>query len=194
MKTSQFFRRIPIFMKPLVGAELDAIQLLERDHIQVESLYMAYQMAKDSRRRSEIFSRLRDLITLHADIEEDIWYPACAKHEELRKHVKESIEEHKQIRSLLSELSARSISDENQQARVKVLMDILAHHVEEEETHFFPKARREFSPRVFAQLTRQIRESKEGTRRPRIAATARRKAPVRARSKVSKVKARKRAA
>jgi len=123
----------------------DAIQLLASDHDEVEKLFKQFQKSRqDGARKGEIVRRICVALTVHAEIEEEIFYPAMRdalpdKDESL---MDEAAIEHETIRNLVEEIGDSGNDDEMLAARMKVLSEYVMHHVKEEEGKIFPKARK----------------------------------------------------
>ena len=115
---------------------MDAIELLKNDHRQVEKLFDGLMKSKGD---VSLFKELDQALTVHAEIEEKIFYPAAKNVEPTRDLVLESIEEHKQIKMVLGDLEQTDKSTDEWRAGLKVLKEDVMHHVEEEENELFPK-------------------------------------------------------
>jgi len=117
-----------------------ATALLREDHREVKKLFSAYEKAQVDSEKVELFEEVRNALTLHAQIEEEIFYPALSgvDDEECQKLLKEAFEEHKIVETLLDELSEMEPSAEQFDAKVKVLTENVEHHAEEEEKEMFP--------------------------------------------------------
>jgi hypothetical protein len=110
----------------------DAIALLKADHRKVEDLFERFESASGSARKQKIALEICMELTVHAKIEEEIFYPACeGKIEE--DLLKEAYVEHDGAKILIAEIEAGAPSDEFYDAKVKVLSEQIEHHVEEEE-------------------------------------------------------------
>ena len=110
----------------------DAIALLKADHRAVESLFEKYEGAKGDGAKQRIALEICLELTVHAQIEEEIFYPACeGKIEE--DLIKEAYVEHDGAKVLIAEIEAGAPDDEFYDAKVKVLSEQIEHHVEEEE-------------------------------------------------------------
>jgi len=118
---------------------VDAIQLLKDDHEKVEKIFSDMER-KESRQR--LFPELDRELSIHAEIEEKVFYPACKEAEPTRDLVLESIEEHKQIKLVLADLEQTDKSTDEWGAALKVLKEDVMHHVGEEENALFPKVRK----------------------------------------------------
>ena len=92
--------------------------------------------------REELFTQLKTELDVHANIEETIFYPELEKADETREITLEAFEEHRLVKQLLGELETMDKGDEQWTARFTVLKENVEHHVEEEETDMFPKAKK----------------------------------------------------
>ncbi len=120
---------------------MDAIELLESQHRSVEKLFAAIEKATANQAKRKLFEKLADSLAVHAAIEEHQFYPAVrAKRTE--DILLESLEEHLGIKRILADLLDLSAGDETFDAKIKVLKEQVAHHVEEEETDLFPKSKK----------------------------------------------------
>jgi len=111
----------------------DAIALLKEDHRKVEELFKQFESAKGDGRKETLATQICLELSVHAAIEEEIFYPACeGKVEE--DLLKESYVEHDAAKIMIAEIAAGAGSgDEFFDAKVKVLQEEIEHHVEEEE-------------------------------------------------------------
>jgi hemerythrin superfamily protein len=122
---------------------MNALELLTQDHQTVKKLFEQCQQTDDKKQQKQIFKEIKSELETHARIEETIFYPAMEEHEELKDMVLESHEEHKQMKTVLREMSKLSASSEKFKPKFKVLKDNVEHHaVEEEEGKMFPKVRK----------------------------------------------------
>jgi hemerythrin superfamily protein len=113
-------------------AQLDAVALLKQDHRTVEDLFANYEKASGDGRKQKLALEICTELTVHATIEEEIFYPACeGKVEE--DLLKEAFVEHDGAKVLIAEIEAGGPDDEYYDAKVKVLSEQIEHHVEEEE-------------------------------------------------------------
>ena len=110
----------------------DAIALLKADHRAVEELFEKFEKASGDGRKQSIAEEICLELSVHAQIEEEIFYPACeGKVEE--DLLKESYVEHDGAKVLIAEIAKGGPSDEFYNSKVKVLSEEIEHHVEEEE-------------------------------------------------------------
>ena len=110
----------------------DAVALLKEDHRTVEDLFAKYEKASGDERKQKLANEICMELSIHATIEEEIFYPACeGKVEE--DLLSEAYVEHDGAKVLIGEIQAGSPSDEYFDAKVKVLQEQIEHHVKEEE-------------------------------------------------------------
>ena len=123
---------------------MDAITLLKEDHRSVEKLFKQFEKAGDKAyvQQRRLVDRMIEELSQHAAIEEQVFYPvARATVSGTEDMALESIEEHHVVKWLLSELEGMDADEERFRAKVTVLIEMVRHHVEEEESEFFPKVR-----------------------------------------------------
>jgi hypothetical protein len=110
----------------------DAVALLKADHRKVEDLFAKFETAKGDGKKKVLAEQICMELTIHAKIEEDVFYPACegAIEEDL---LKEAYVEHDAAKVLIAEIEAGGPDDEFYDAKVKVLSEMIEHHVGEEE-------------------------------------------------------------
>jgi hypothetical protein len=110
----------------------DAIALLKADHRAVEELFEKFEKASGYERKRKLAEEICLELSVHAQIEEEIFYPACEGKvdEDL---LKESYVEHDGAKVLIAEITKGRPDDEFYDAKVKVLQEEIEHHVEEEE-------------------------------------------------------------
>ena len=111
----------------------DAIALLKEDHRAVEKLFADFEKASGDGRKQKLAEQICLELSVHAQIEEEIFYPACeGKVEE--DLLKESYVEHDGAKVMIAEIMAGGPKeDEYYDAKVKVLKEEIEHHVQEEE-------------------------------------------------------------
>ncbi|MDQ6713458.1 MAG: hemerythrin domain-containing protein [Candidatus Dormibacteraeota bacterium] len=136
---------------------MDAVELLKEDHKKVEKIFAAMEKKED---RKKLFPELDRELSVHAEIEEKIFYPATKEAEPTRDLVLESIEEHKQIKMVLSDLEQTDKHTDVWAAALKVLKEDVMHHVGEEEDELFPKVRKVLSKQQLEDLGTRMEELK----------------------------------
>jgi hemerythrin superfamily protein len=140
---------------------MDALTLLKQDHQKVKKLLATATETDDKKEQKELFKEIKTELETHARIEETIFYPAMQKHEELKDMVLESFEEHRQVKTLLRELSRVSPGSDKFKAKLKVLNDDVEHHAEEEEEDkMFPKVRQTVDSTELERLGEELEAAK----------------------------------
>ena len=127
-------------------AAKDAIALLKADHRKVEELFEEYESSKDEAEddaKAELVAKICLELTIHATLEEEIFYPAAreALDEEDADMLDEAEVEHTSVKVLIADLAEMQPSDQLYDAKVKVLSEYVKHHVQEEEGEIFPSVR-----------------------------------------------------
>lgn len=119
---------------------MNAVKLLKEDHRQVAALFEQFDGADDDD-KGEIAGRVCRMLTVHAQIEEELLYPAArgALEEQDAGLVDEATVEHASVKDLVGQIESSDSSDELFDAKVKVLGEYVTHHVKEEEGELFPK-------------------------------------------------------
>lgn len=111
----------------------DAIALLKEDHREAESLFEQFEKARDDERKQMLATQVCNALKVHTMIEEEIFYPAfLAATEDLEIHHEAEVE-HEGAKKLIAEIEASGPEDEYYDAKVKVLSEMIKHHVKEEE-------------------------------------------------------------
>lgn len=121
----------------------DAIALLKADHREVDAMFKAFEKTDDDAKKQELANNICLALTVHAQIEEEIFYPAAyeALDEDGDDLLDEAEVEHASCKALIAEIEAMSVGEPLFDAKVKVLGEYIKHHVEEEESELFPECR-----------------------------------------------------
>jgi hemerythrin superfamily protein len=139
---------------------MDAIVMLKEDHKTVNALFRQFEKEKESGSpaiKRKLVDQIIEELTVHAYIEEEIFYPAARQaDEDTKEHVLESVEEHHVVVWMLSELMRADAADETFDAKVSVLIENVRHHVEEEEKEWFPEVRKAMGRKRLVELGEQM--------------------------------------
>jgi hemerythrin superfamily protein len=128
-------------------SEKDACDLLDADHKAVKKMFKEYEELTESRSRSasqkkkDLAMQICQELTVHAQIEEEIFYPALRQAIKDTDLLDEAEVEHQSAKDLIAQLQAAGEPDDMFDAKVKVLGEYIDHHVKEEKSEIFPKAR-----------------------------------------------------
>lgn len=142
---------------------MKATQLLKADHARVKKLLeqLARTTARAEKTRHRLIERIVMELEVHAQIEEEIFYPAVEDIDALSRLAHESRGEHQQVRDLLAALQEMDPADEALGSKVEELRDAVLHHaVEEEERRMLPKAEAALGEDALARLGEELRARK----------------------------------
>lgn len=118
----------------------DALQLLREDHSKVKQLFKQFEQADETSEKQRIANEALMELEVHAEIEEEIFYPRMMKQPGATDMLLEAEEEHAVAKNLIAELRAMRSVNDRYEAKFKVLSEYVLHHVQEEEEQMFPKA------------------------------------------------------
>jgi len=123
----------------------DAIALLTNDHQEVKDLFERYedlaQADSNDEEKKNLAEEICTMLTVHATIEEEIFYPAARDAIDDESLLNEAEVEHQSAKDLIAQIQASDPSDALYDAQVKVLGEYVNHHVEEEEGELFPRVK-----------------------------------------------------
>jgi hemerythrin superfamily protein len=124
----------------------DALKLLTQDHKEVKALFKDYEKLvkaeADENQKQALAEQICQMLTVHAQIEEELLYPAAYEALEEGDLVDEAQVEHASAKDLIQQILGMEPSDELYDAKVTVLGEYIEHHVKEEEKEMFPKLRK----------------------------------------------------
>jgi hypothetical protein len=136
---------------------MDAIELLKTQHAEIESLFRKLAAETDPKDRDDLVGRVIDRLTMHAALEEEIFYPAVAKLGRGTFLVDHSRDEHRHVDHLLDELRDMHFCAPAAVAKLAELRRLVEHHVAEEERRLLPVAER-LGPASLRELGRRMEE------------------------------------
>ena len=148
----------------------DAIVLLKEDHKEVRRLFREFQAADEDATevKADLVSRIVEALTVHTYIENEVMYPTVRERvPELEQGVLESYEEHHVADILCAELDVMEPGDERFNAKATVLIETVGHHIEEEESDWFPKVREALGRKELQEIgARMLEVRSTAPRRP----------------------------
>jgi len=132
--------------KRSAGSGLDAIALLTEDHNRVKKLFGEFEMLKTGEdtedEKLDIVQEICMELTIHAKIEEEIFYPAVIEEIGQLDIMDEAAVEHAAAKEQIEELVLMAPEEENYDAKVTVLKEMVEHHIKEEEGKMFPRLKK----------------------------------------------------
>ena len=128
-----------------------ATNLLKDDHQKVKKLLKEFERSKETVDKINLFGEIRRELSIHAQIEEEIFYPALAEggDAEAEERVATALKDHALMKTMLKELAAIGVGDEAFDIKMEVLSENVQNHAEDEEKNLFP---------LFQKCSREERE------------------------------------
>jgi len=123
------------------AAAKDAIAMLKADHAAVSLLFADYEKTRSTAKKKKLVAEICTALTVHAQVEEEIFYPAVKAALKDKVLVPEATIEHAGVKDLITQLEGAEPDGEMYDAKVKVLSEYVKHHVKEEQNEMFPKAK-----------------------------------------------------
>ncbi len=167
---------------PTQTSQMDALELLEAQHEDVDALIEEIESSDDPALKQQLFDELADNIAAHAKIEETIFYPAVMA-KETSELLHESTEEHLAMKRILADMVELDCEDPQWDAKLSVLKENLRHHAhDEEEAELFPMVRKLMSKdelqAMAGEMTRTFTELLDSEPRFSVKAETREAAPL----------------
>lgn len=119
----------------------DAIAILRADHTLVSGLFAEYEKTRSVPKKKKLVAQICTELSVHAQVEEEIFYPAVKAALRDKELVPEATVEHATLKDLISQVEGREPDGEMYDAKITVLCEYVKHHVKEEQNEMFPKAK-----------------------------------------------------
>ncbi|HEV8641000.1 MAG TPA: hemerythrin domain-containing protein [Methylomirabilota bacterium] len=141
---------------------MTATELLKKDHSEVKKLFtqLGRTTTRAARRREGLIDKLAEELEIHAQVEEEIFYPAMKESGEGEDLVQEALDEHGEMKRLMAELQGMDVSSDDVAAKAEELREAVVHHATEEEREMFPLARKRLGTEELSRLGEQIQSRK----------------------------------
>ena len=127
---------------PKAPVAQEATALLKADHKLVSGLFDQYEHTRSTAKKKALVATICKELGIHAQAEEEIFYPAVKAALKDKELVPEAIVEHASLKELMAQVEGKEPDGEMFDAKIQVLSEYVKHHVKEEETEMFPKARK----------------------------------------------------
>ncbi|WP_309894852.1 hemerythrin domain-containing protein [Archangium sp.] len=135
---------------------MDAIKLLEQQHREVEELFEQFEKAgENDQLMMDLAARIADNLAAHATIEEKLFYPSVYVGPTAEK-LQEAVEEHLSAKRVIADILGMSPADAQFKAKMKVLQELIEHHVEEEEKDLFKTVKKLMTKEELAVIGEQM--------------------------------------
>ena len=121
-------------------ASPSVLELLEQDHREVEEWFDEYdELKEDDNRKGQLAEKICLALKVHAQIEEEIFYPQAREATKDNDLIDEALVEHATVKKLIGEIEAMEVGEELYDAKMRVLGEMVKHHIKEEEEELFPE-------------------------------------------------------
>jgi hemerythrin-like domain-containing protein len=122
-------------------AHKEATAILRADHKLVSDLFEQYEKSRSPEKKKELVAQICKELTIHAQVEEEIFYPAVQAALKDHELIPEATVEHATLKDLIAQVEGLEPDGEMFDAKIKVMSEYVKHHVKEEQNEIFPKAR-----------------------------------------------------
>jgi hemerythrin superfamily protein len=129
-----------MFTKSQEASASSVTDMLRKDHKKVKGLFEEFELADDAKAKQRIVETALMELEVHAQVEEELIYPAIRAEIDDEDLMDEALEEHHVVHGLIAELKKMKPSDDRYDAKFTVLAENVKHHIKEEESDMFPKA------------------------------------------------------
>jgi hemerythrin-like domain-containing protein len=146
------------------GREMDAVELLIKDHENVQELFaQAEQAGEDAQKKAMLFEKISDELQVHTRIEEEIFYPAVADLpvDRAKDDIERSLQDHEEVDDLLDDLEMLSPEDSDFDERMSELVDAVRKHIKLEQEEVFKVARTGLGEEKLQELGREMEQLKQ---------------------------------
>lgn len=141
-KTSTSARKTAAAKTPRGAARTDAIALLRADHKRVGALFEQYESARSAAKKKSLVATICQELSIHAQVEEEIFYPAVKAALKDKELVPEAQVEHQSLKDLIAQVKDKEPDGEMFDAKIKVMSEYVKHHVKEEQNEMFVRAKK----------------------------------------------------
>ena len=142
-KTAAATRKAPAKSKTAASAAApEATALLRADHKRVSALFEQYEGSRSTAKKKTLVSTICLELSVHAQIEEELFYPAVKTALKDKEMVPEATVEHATLKELIAQVKDKEPDGEMFDAKIKVMSEYVKHHVKEEQNEMFPKAKK----------------------------------------------------
>lgn len=119
----------------------EATVLLRADHKLVNELFEEYEKTRSTSKKKDLVAKICTELTVHAQVEEEIFYPAVKNALKDKELIPEAMVEHATLKELIAQVEGVQPDGEMFDAKIKVMSEYVKHHVKEEQNEIFPKAK-----------------------------------------------------
>jgi len=152
---------------------MNPFEMLKEDHKKVKEMFKEFESAGDRalKKKADIVEKVIEALEVHTEVEESLFYPTSKESldTEGKKLIAEAFEEHGVVKKLIAEIKDLEPGDERFEAKLTVLMESVRHHIKEEESELFPKAKKALGDEAepLGDEMEEKKEELEGEQAPR---------------------------
>ena len=136
------------------------IESLEKDHVRIRSLFSDIEGSDDPQELQDYFEKLGNILTIHAEAEEQVLYPESRKYEDTVELSNKGQQEHDKSDQMVLAIKSTSPNEFEFKEKVRELQEFMLHHLDEEENEFFPRVRQCMNDEKLEELASQLQETK----------------------------------
>ncbi|MEP6517002.1 hemerythrin domain-containing protein [Microcoleus vaginatus] len=137
--------------------EMNITEIISMDHRKADTLFMEIASTDDPQKLQEFFGQLYKDLSVHAEAEEQVVYPAIRSY---YSNTQELYDEQAEMKQMLAKIKSMSPSSPEFKAQIKQLQTAVQDHVKEEENDMFPQIRRNLSEAQMEQMATQFKAAK----------------------------------
>ena len=138
----------------------EAIAMLIEDHQKVQKLFRSFERTEDQQQQEQLATQICNELTVHTQLEEQVFYPAAREALEEGDLVDEAAIEHQVAKELIEKIRQSRPHDEEYCALVTVLGEYVNHHIDEEQKELFPQLKKSKSEIDFDALGEEMQQKK----------------------------------
>jgi len=150
--------RIKTGTKAATGMNYDALDLLRADHMKAEASLIELRIVKGASKRKQLLKQVSTALAQHMALEENIFYPACERIEELRDLIDHAHTDHQLVKAALKDLAVMEPTSTGFNRLLTKLIKETERHVMEE-GEVFAGVREHMNQREFNRLSREMLEA-----------------------------------
>lgn len=140
---------------------MDALELLKKDHDKVEKLFTQIEEGVTAAKGKTLFNQIYHELSVHAVIEEQVFYPALAKYNsQFESLLKDAYKEHAEVKRQLGAIANLESGSEQWKQMLHKLWGDIQHHVKDEEEKMFPKVQETLDAKLLKELGAELKQAK----------------------------------
>ena len=139
---------------------MSLIEMLEKDHVRIRSLFCDLEGANDPQELEDYFNKLSNILTIHAEAEEQVLYPESGNFEDTAQLTDKGQQEHDKGDQMVVEIKSISPNEPEFKEKVRELQEFMLNHLDEEENELFPRVRQCMNDEKLEQLATELQKTK----------------------------------